>query len=280
VLPADRPLISIVGLTVTYPGAERPALEGIDLEVREGEYVGIMGLNGAGKTTLGLCLNGVVPNLRPADVNGRIEVAGADPRSSVVREMARTVGIVFDNPEFQLCQLTVAEEVAFGLENLGVDPIEMPARIAGALTAVGLDGLEERSPLHLSGGQQQRLAIASVVVMRPRILFLDEPTSNLDPAGKADILTIADRLRRTGITVLIAEHEVESLAEHADRIVVLDAGRVVFDGPPRVVLTRVEELARIGLRVPQVTEFAHAFRPADIDLPVTIPDAVAWLETR
>jgi len=275
---APSPIISITGLTVAYRGADRPALDGIDLEVAAGEYVGIMGLNGAGKTTLGLCLNGVVPHLLPADMGGRIEVAGIDPGTRAVRENARTVGIVFDNPEFQLSQLTVAEEVAFGLENLGVAPAEMPPRIAEVLAEVGLDGLEDRSPLQLSGGQQQRLAIAAVLVMRPRILFLDEPTSCLDPAGKADVLAIADRLHRDGMTVLVAEHEVEALAEHADRIVVLDDGRVILDGSPADVLAQVERLAEVGLRAPQVTEFAHALRPAAIRLPVTVPGALEWLE--
>ena len=274
------PVIAIAGLTVTYPGAPRPALDGVDLDVRAGEYVGIMGLNGAGKTTLGLCLNGVIPQLIPADVTGSIRVAGHDPRGEAVRSVARTVGILFDNPEFQLSQATVADEVALGLENLGVDPREMPARIGESLALVGLSGLENRSPFALSGGQQQRLACAAVLAMRPTVLFLDEPTSNLDPVGKTELLAVADRLHRErGMTVLIAEHETEALAEHADRIIVLDAGRIVMDGPPAAVLARVEELAALGLQAPQVAAFAHAFRPDATDIPVTVPAAVAWLET-
>jgi len=277
----DQPIISVANLTVTYAGAERPAIDGIDLEVNAGEYVGIMGLNGAGKTTLGLCLNGVVPHALPAEVSGALLVAGIDPRTRSIHDNARVVGIVFDNPEFQLSQMTVVEEVAFGLENLGVEPAEMPARIAEALALVGLEGVDERSPFALSGGQQQRLALASVLVMRPTVLFLDEPTSNLDPIGKADILAIADRLHSDeGMTVIVADHEVESLAEHADRIVVLDAGHVVMNGLPAQVLARVDELAALGLPVPQVTEFAHALRPDARDLPVTVPGALAWLEAR
>jgi energy-coupling factor transporter ATP-binding protein EcfA2 len=190
------------------------------------------------------------------------------------------VGIVFDNPEFQLSQPTVADEVAFGLENLGVEPAEMPARIAEALALVGLQGLEERSPFALSGGQQQRLALASVLVMRPTVLFLDEPTSNLDPVGKADVLAIAGRLHADGITIIVADHEVEGLAERADRLVVLESGRVVLDGPPASVLSRVDDLAMRGLRVPQVTAFAHALRSDADDLPVTVPAALAWLAGR
>ncbi len=282
--PADPgaadPVIAIAGLTVTYPGAQHPALDGVDLEVRAGEYVGIMGLNGAGKTTLGLCLNGVIPQLIPADVTGTIRVAGHDPREEAVRAVARTVGILFDNPEFQLSQATVADEVALGLENLGVDPGEMSGRISESLELVGLVGLEDRSPFALSGGQQQRLACAAVLAMRPTVLFLDEPTSNLDPVGKTELLAVADRLHRErGMTVLIAEHETEALAEYADRIVVLDGGRIVMDGPPAAVLSRVDELAALGLRAPQVAAFAHAMRPDATDVPITVPAAVAWLET-
>jgi energy-coupling factor transporter ATP-binding protein EcfA2 len=278
---SDAPIISLADLTVTYAGSERPALSGIDLDVARGECVGIMGINGAGKTTLGLCLNGVIPQLLPAAVTGRALVTGRDPTTTPVREMARTVGIVFDNPEYQLSQATVAEEVAFGLENLGVAPASMPGRIAVALEAVGLAGLEERSPFALSGGQQQRLAIASVLVMEPAILVMDEPTSNLDPVGTAEVLDIVRRLNRdAGMTVLIAEHDVEALAALADRIVVLAGGRVALQGGTRDVLGRVDELEALGIRPPGVTELAHALAPAESELPITVDEAVRWLEAR
>ena len=277
----DHALISIADLTVTYPDADRPALSGVTIEVAAGEYVGIIGLNGAGKTTLGLCLNGVVPHMLEAEVTGSLLVDGVDPRTRPVRDSARTVGIVFDNPEYQLSQPSVAEEVALGLENLGVAPAEMPARIAEALAFVGLYGLEDRSPFALSGGEQQRLALAAVLVMRPSILFLDEPTANLDPIGKADLLATVDRLHlERGMTVLVAEHEVEALAEHADRIVVLAEGRVALDGTPSRVFARVHQLAALGLRPPQVTEFARVLDPLAHELPVTVGAAVAWLGAR
>lgn len=275
---ADAPIISLADLRITYAGAEQPALGGIDLDIVPGESVGVMGLTGAGKTTLALCLNGVVPQLLPATVTGRAVVAGHDPTTTPVREMARTVGMIFDNPEYQLSQATVAEEVAFGLESLGVAPEAMPERIATALAAVGLDGLEDRSPYALSGGQQQRLAIAAVLVMDPSILVMDEPTSNLDPTGTADVFAIVRRLNREqGMTVVVADHDVETLAAHADRIVVLDGGRIVADGPASAVLGGVEDLHRWGLRPPQVTELAHALAPDADSLPVTVEEAVAWL---
>jgi energy-coupling factor transporter ATP-binding protein EcfA2 len=278
---SPAPLIEIEGLTVAYPDAARSALDSIDLTVGAGEYIGILGPNGAGKSTLGLCLNGVVPQLIPAEVGGSVRVAGHDPLQRTVRDGARTVGILFDDPEAQLSQATVADEIALGLEQLAVDPDDMPRRIADALAMVGLDGLEDRSPLGLSGGQQQRLALASVLAMRPTVLFLDEPTSNLDPLGKAEVLGLVARLHReSAMTVLVAEHEVEALAEHADRIVVLDTGRKVMDGDTASVLGRVEELAAMGLRAPGATRAAHALRPDATDLPLTVEAAVGWLAGR
>jgi energy-coupling factor transport system ATP-binding protein len=278
---ADEPIIAISGLRFTYAGSDRPALDGIDLQVMRGEFVGVMGSNGAGKTTLGLSLNGIVPHMLIGDGAGSIRVGGLDPTIAPVREMARTVGIVFDNPEFQMSQVTAADEVALGLENLGVPSTEMPGRIADALRIVGLAGVEDRSPMALSGGEQQRLAIASVLAMRPAILFMDEPTSNLDPRGKAEIFEIARRLNREeGMTVIVAEHDVEALAEFADRIVVLSEGRIALDGPPAEVLGRVEALEAIGLRSPQVTEFAHAVSGASAGLPVTVDATLAWLAAR
>ena len=278
---ADEPIISISGMSFSYALAERPALSGIDLEIRRGEYVAVMGLNGAGKTTLGLCLNGIIPHMLMGEQTGRVRVDGHDPAVRVVREMARTVGIVFDNPEFQMSQITAAEEVALGLENLGVPSEEMPERIAAALRLVGLDGFEERSPMALSGGQQQRLAIAAVLVMRPSILFMDEPTSNLDPLGKDEIFEIARRLNQEeGMTVIVAEHEVEVLAEYADRVVVMHEGRIVLQGPPSEVLSQVDVLTALGLRSPQVTEFARALSGASTGLPVTTDATLSWLEAR
>jgi energy-coupling factor transporter ATP-binding protein EcfA2 len=240
-----------------------------------------MGLTGAGKTALALCLNGVIPQLIPATVTGRVLVAGHDPATTPVRELARTVSMIFDNPEYQLSQATVAEEVAFGLESLGVAPEAMPERIASALAAVGLDGLEDRSPYALSGGQQQRLAIAAVLVMDPSILVMDEPTSNLDPVGAADVLAIVRRLNRDrGMTVVVFEHDVEALATLVDRIIVLEGGTVVADGPPAAVLRRVDDLRHWGLRPPQVTELAYALAPDADSLPVTVEEAVAWLAAR
>ena len=274
--------VKIENLSFTYSGGEKPALNKINLEIKRGEYLGIMGLNGAGKTTLGLSINGIVPQSTMGLYDGKVTVEGLDTATTPVREMARTVGIVFDNPEFQMSQVSAAEEVALGLENLGVPNEEMPPRVGAALSTVGLAGFEERSPMGLSGGQQQRLAIASVLAMQPKILFMDEQTSNLDPIGKEEVFELARKLNREeGMTVIVAEHEAEVLAAYADRIVVLHQGEIVMIGTPSEVFSRGAELAKIGLRVPQATELALSLAAAGAkDLPVTTDQAVTWLEAR
>ena len=280
-MPGDI-VIKIENLSFTYSSGERPALSNINLEIKRGEYLGIMGLNGAGKTTLGLSINGIVPQSTMGIYEGQVTVEGLDASTTPVREMARTVGIVFDNPEFQMSQVSAAEEVALGLENLGVPNKEMPPRVSAALATVGLAGFEERSPMGLSGGQQQRLAIASVLAMQPRILFMDEPTSNLDPIGKEEVFELARKLNRDeGLTVIVAEHESEVLAAYADRIVVLHEGAIFMIGTPTEVFSRGDELAKIGIRVPQATDLALALeRSRSNNLPVTTAEAIEWLEAR
>jgi energy-coupling factor transport system ATP-binding protein len=274
--------ISIRDLGFNYAQGTRPALSGISLDIQRGEYVALIGLNGAGKTTLGLCLNGIIPHMLMGEQTGSVRVGDLDPGVVPVREMGRLVGMVFDNPEFQMSQITAAEEVALGLENLGVPYEEMLPRIAAALDLVGLAGFDERSPMALSGGQQQRLAIASTLAMKPEILFMDEPTSNLDPIGKEEIFEIARRLNREeGMTVIVAEHEVEVLAEYADRVIVLHEGTVALQGTPAEVFAEVARMAELGLRVPQVTEFARGVAGGTAsDLPVTTSGALRWLEAR
>lgn len=283
-MSSPAPIIEFNGVTFQYAASETNALENVSLTIAEGEYVALMGLNGAGKTTLELCINGIVPNMVMGELEGTISVAGLDPTELPVREMAKTVGMVFDNPEFQMSQMTVAEEVALGLENLGVPFEEMKPRIADALATVDLVGFDERMPLALSGGQQQRLAIASVLAMRPRILVMDEPTSNLDPIGKQEVFAIAARLNREhGMTVVMAEHEVEVMAQYAHRVIVLDHGRIVANGAPREVFAEGDLLRRIGLRAPQAAELATTLRGRDGtwpgEIPVTTEDAVRQIRS-
>lgn len=251
-------IIKIENLSVQYLEQEDKALDGISLEVNEGEFVAILGAHGAGKTTLCLSINGIVPNMINADMFGKIEVAGEVPPKIPVRELASKVGSVFDNPEFQMSQLTVFEEVALGLQNLGVEKETIIENITRSLELVGLAGFEERSPFEISGGQQQRLAMASALSMKPQILVLDEPTSNLDPIGKEEVFTVTRKMNQEeGLTVIIAEHEVEVIAEYADKVVLLEEGKITQMGTPEELFPSIVNIqSDVGVRIPQITDFA------------------------
>jgi energy-coupling factor transport system ATP-binding protein len=215
-------------LRFRYPGAAREALAGVDLDVDRGEFVGITGPSGAGKSTLCLCLKGLVP---AGEFSGSISVAGQPvaPGSAYVEGSA----LVFQNPETQIIGLTVAEDLAFGPENLRREPAWIRAAIPGYLEQVRLAGYQDADTYRLSGGQKQRLAIAGALILEPEILILDEPTSELDPIGKDEVFDVLERLRRERkITVLMVEHAAEQLAEMADRIVVMQDGVIVDQGPP------------------------------------------------
>lgn len=252
-----EPIVRFEGVTYQYPGTDEPALIDVSLEIQPGEYVAVLGLNGAGKTTLGLCFNGVIPTMLAGEMTGTVTVAGLEVLDYPVREMAKVVGMVFDNPEFQMSQQSVAEEVALGLENAGTPYEDMLRIIPETLELVGLGGYEERSPLGLSGGQQQRLAIAAVLAMKPTVLIMDEPTSNLDPIGKQEVFDMAAKLNKErGMTVIVIEHEVEVMARYADRVIVMEKGKIVMNGTPHEIFGRVDELAAMNLRVPEAVVLA------------------------
>ncbi|MAB36817.1 MAG: energy-coupling factor ABC transporter ATP-binding protein [Candidatus Actinomarina sp.] len=270
-------IIKIEDLTVQYLEQEENALDKISLEVEEGEFVAILGAHGAGKTTLCLSINGIVPNMINADMFGKIEVAGEIPPNIPVRELASKVGSVFDNPEFQMSQLTVFEEVALGLQNLGVDKDTIIENITTSLELVGLAGFEERSPFEISGGQQQRLAMASALSMKPQILVLDEPTSNLDPIGKEEVFTVTRKINQEeGLTVIIAEHEVEVIAEYADKVILLEQGKITQVGTPEELFPNIVDIqSNVGVRIPQITDFASRVPDKFTgSIPVTVDKAI------
>jgi|TARA_B100002019_G_C21260443_1_gene596402 energy-coupling factor transporter ATP-binding protein EcfA2 len=269
-------VIKVENLTVQYAGEESNALDGVSLEIEKGEFVALLGAHGAGKTTLCLSLNGIVPNMINADMYGAIEVLGEIPPKIPVRQLAEKVGSIFDNPEFQMSQLTVFEEVALGLQNLGIDKDTIEKNIKESLKLVGLEGFEERSPFEISGGQQQRLAMASALAMKPEILILDEPTSNLDPIGKEEVFSVTRSLNQEeGLTVIIAEHEVEVIAEFADKLVLLENGRVNETGTPQEIFPKfVDYQEAIGVRVPQVTELASNKDNLFSGVPVTLEESL------
>ena len=246
--------ISVKNVTYTYPEQDTPALKDVNLDVGQGEYVVVMGRNGAGKTTLCVLLNGVIPNVLGGKMRGRTEVMGLDTRRHHVYEMAQYVGMVLQDPEAQLFTSNVRSEAAFAAENLGVPREEMIERIEWALEVVRLQEFVKRAPSHLSGGQKQRLAIAAGLVMRPSVLVLDEPTSQLDPIGAQEVFAVLRDLNQDlGMTIVLSTHKSEHAARYADRILLLDEGQIVAQGTPQEIFSQVELLDRIYVQVPAVT---------------------------
>ncbi len=273
---ASEPVVALAGFGVRYASAARSALWDVTLEVHAGEYVGVLGATAAGVTTLLTSIDGVVPQLVRAETTGTVRVLGLDPREVPVRDFAPLVGLVLDDPDVVASQPTVADEVAFGLENLGVPQGAMGARIGAALASVGLAGLEARAPSSLSGGELQRLAIACALVTGPRLLVLDEPTANLDPVGRRAVCGILRRLNREhGVTVLVADQDVESIAADATRLVVLAEGRVAADGRPGVVLADPGALRAHGVRSTGAATVAAA-----LGMPSPVPTSVEALAGR
>lgn len=273
-------MIELERVTFTYTGATRPALRDISLRLGSGEFVVVVGANGAGKTSLCHALTGYIPHFYRGQLAGRVLFEGQETRALSLAGIVRLAAQVFQNPANQIsgARLTVYEEVAFGLENLGVPAAEMPARIEAALSLTGLAHLGRRSPYSLSGGEQQRLAVASILVMQPRVLVLDEATSMLDPQGAGDVLQAAHRLSRLGLTVVLSEHRLEWAAALAHRVIVLSEGRIVLDGPPAAVLTApdLEHYGVVPLRYTQAARLAQAqaLWPASQPLPIGLEAAV------
>ncbi len=243
----EEPAAALRGVTFTYRGAARPALCDVSLRIGQGEVVLVMGASGAGKSTLARCLNRTIPQFLPGILSGSVVVAGHDVGAATVADLAGVVGLVSQDFEAQLFSTSVRHEVAFGMEQLGVPRPEMMRRLAAALAVVGLAGFDRRDPVTLSGGEKQRLAIAALLAQEPALLVLDEPTTDLDPAGKREVFAVLATLRQRGASVLLIEHETGA-AEYADRLVLMQDGRVVADGAPAVLLPDVARLERLGVR--------------------------------
>lgn len=269
-----EPAVSIEGLGYHYRGQPKAALKGVDLEVAEGEFVVVMGPSGAGKSTLCVALNGLIPHFFRGKMEGEVRVSGRSTREGKVGEFAQEVGLVFQDFEAQLFSTNVALEVAFGPENFRVGRDEMVRRVENVLGQVHLEGFDGRTPSTLSGGQKQRLAIASVLSIEPRILCLDEPTTDLDPVGKLGIFEIAEDLKdRDDVTLIVVEHETEETIE-ADRIIVLRDGEIVADRPAREVLRDVQLLEESSIMPLQVARFFHEMGLWQGQLPLTPEEGV------
>ncbi|HEY9062247.1 MAG TPA: ATP-binding cassette domain-containing protein [Pseudobacteroides sp.] len=270
-------MINIKGLSFLYNDTKEPALNNINIDISEGEFVGIAGPTGAGKSTLTLCLNGVIPHFLHGDFYGEVKVDGKDTVEKDCAQIAYSVGSVFQDPEAQIVSTCVEDEIAFGLENLNIPRIEIASRIKESLEMTGISDLRNYSTSQLSGGQKQRVAIASAIALRPKILVLDEPTSELDPKGSLDIFNTLKKLNMEyNITIVVVEQKIQLLSEYCSRIVIMEKGNILLDGPTRSVLADQETLQRIGVSSPPVTRLAYMLKKAGLyqgDFPINVEEA-------
>jgi len=250
----DGVAVSAHQLYFAYDTSKSWVLKGINLDIRAGEHIGLLGPSGAGKTTLCLCLAGAVPHVVNGQLRGDVRIFGRRTVEMRLSEISATVGLLLDDPETQLFNITVEDEVAFGIQNLGLPREEILRRVDEVLDWTGLKSVRYAEVFSLSGGQKQRLALAAVLAMRPRLLILDEPTSMLDPVGTRQVFEVVDKLRKeAGITVLLAEQKVEKVAEFAERVFFIADGSIILEGDPSEVLSQVDELSIHGIEPPQVT---------------------------
>jgi len=247
-------ILEINDLSFRYPDSPRQAVASFDLTVPGGEIVVLAGPSGCGKSTLLRAVNGLIPHMYSGDYQGDVKVDGVSVKDATMRELAQKVGFLFQNPENQIFMFTVERDIAFGLENLGIARAEMRERVDEAMRLLGIGDLALRAPHELSDGQKQRVALAGVLAMRPRLVILDEPTSLLDPKTAAELVGLVAKLREElGTTFLVVEHRLDLLVQVADRIVVMNEGRKVLEGPPGEVLFG-DEAEAYGVAVPAVTQ--------------------------
>ena len=275
--------ITVKNLNYIYnPGTTfaKQALDNINVTIEDGSFVGLIGHTGSGKSTLIQMLNGLL-----APSSGQVLVDGQDIHASKSELVAlrKQVGLVFQYPEYQLFEMTIYKDVAFGPKNQGLSGDELDQRVRRALTAVGIgEELYQKSPFELSGGQKRRVAIAGVLAMAPQTLILDEPTAGLDPKGREEILKVVqDMHQMLGLTVILVSHSMEDVARLADRILVMAGGKLVMDGTPRQIFAQVSQLEQIGLSAPQISQVFRQLRERGWDLPgdvYTVPEAVALLK--
>ena len=265
--------IQVKNLTHIYSKGmpdEQLALDNVSFEIADGEKVAVIGHTGSGKSTLMQHLNGII---KPSSGNILIGDTDITDPKTVMKDVRRRVGLVFQYPEYQLFEETVAKDIAFGPKNLGLSEGEIDERVREAIKLVGLDydDIAERSPFELSGGQKRRVAIAGVIAMEPEILILDEPTAGLDPGAHKEILRMIEKIHSAQNNIIIfVSHNMSDVAEMADRVMVMDEGRILMMDTPELVFSRHEELSAIGLDIPPVTELMNDIRACGVDVPANV----------
>jgi len=256
------PQIELNNVTYYYPETTAPVLKNISFSVTEGEFIGIVGPAGSGKTTLCLAISSLIPNTVGGRLDGSVVIGGMDTKKSSIGQIMSSAGLgkslvamTFQDPESQIVGMTIEEDIAFALENAGLLAEEMESRIDEALEAVRMQEYRHTFSYGVSGGQKQRAAIAAALAMKPTIIILDEPTSELDPVGRHEVFSVIRRLtQETNLTIIVVEHEIEELVKYADKILVLYEGHVRAFDSPREVFSRTELLSEVGVRAPEVTE--------------------------
>ena len=254
-------MIEISQLSFRYREGADPILKGIDLSIPDGAFVGVTGAAGSGKSTLTYAINGIIPHCYPGDFYGSVRVDGVDTCEASLTDISRLVGSVCQDIDSQMVSSVVEDEVLYGLENFGVSKTEIPARVDEALAAMGITDLRDRSIAELSGGQKQKVAVASVLALKPRVLVLDEPTAELDPASS---VAVFDLLKRYSVehrtTVIVVEQKIALLSEYADTLIIVDEGEIRFCGTPHKVLEHSDELLEIGVNCPRSTSLVNRLR--------------------
>ena len=268
-------ILRVQNLSFRYPEAGKFAVRDFELTIQGGEIVILAGPSGCGKSTLLRTVNGLIPHMYTGEYVGSVSVGGTKVSEARMSELAQTVGLLFQNPENQIFMFSVERDIAFGLENLAVPPDEIRTRVDEAMRQLGITDLALRAPHELSDGQKQRVALAGVIVMRPRLIILDEPTSLLDPKTAVELVELVRRLRdETGITFLIVEHRLELLARIADRLVVMSEGRKVLDGRPEEVLAD-ESAEAYGISIPPISRLRNQLARDGLPLKGFGPDELA-----
>jgi len=273
--------IIVNNLTFTYAGAKNPSLKEINLEIKEGEFVLITGPTGAGKSTLIKCSTGLIPNVIEGEMKGEVWVRGLSTKEHTMYELARIIGAVFDDPDSQLFGATVEDTVAFGPENLNLSVDEINERVGWALKVTRLEELRHKPAFDLSGGQKQAVVIASALAMRPEILILDEPTSQLDPIGTQMVFSSLADLHKMGITIILVEQKVERIAPIADRLILMDEGRIILDGDLRnIIQSSFDLLKKYDVKL-SISEIFYEIRKklrAAFKIPLTVDEGASLIK--